>query len=183
MVWTARGWIVALSMAVMRCHRDARGRGGGDRGRGKKKGRGGHAAVEAEGPGGKEGERREPEAADPRADPFNPAECDQASALVIADTLEVLKEEGEQAGRMAVRGGQRQVTAPNVPADAMKSIRLEVQREEKAKEGKGGQGSERQATRVQADTQGRRSARVQEGRERSLPGLPGGHRRLDPRGV
>ena len=65
------------------------------------------------------------------------------------------------------------MTAPNVPADAMKSILLEVQREEKAKEGKGGQGSERQATRAQAGAQGRRSARVQEGKERRAHQEPG----------
>ena len=80
------------------------GQGRGGKGARQDKGRAGQAAVEAEGPGGKEGERREPEAADPRADPFKPADCNRASASVIADILEVSQEEGEQAGRMAVRG-------------------------------------------------------------------------------
>ena len=80
------------------------GQGRGGQGARQEKQRVGHAAVEAEGPGGKEGERREPEAADPRADPFKLANCDRASASVIADILEVSEEEGEQAGRMAVRG-------------------------------------------------------------------------------
>ena len=57
--------------------------------------------------------------------------------LVIADILEVLEDEGEGAGRMAVDGGPGQPSAPNVLAAAMKSILPEVRRQE---EGKGGRG-------------------------------------------
>ena len=51
--------------------------------------------------------------------------------------LEVSEDEGEGAGRMAVEGGPRQPSAPNVPTAAIKSILPEVLRRE---EGKGGRG-------------------------------------------
>ena len=56
---------------------------------------------------------------------------------VIADILEVSEDKGEGAGWMAVEGGPGQPSAPHVPAAAMKSILLEVRRQE---EGKGGRG-------------------------------------------
>ena len=56
---------------------------------------------------------------------------------VVADILEVSEDEGEGAGRMAVEGGPGQLSAPNLPAAAMKSILPEVRRQE---EGKGGRG-------------------------------------------
>ena len=56
---------------------------------------------------------------------------------IIAGILEVSEDEGEGAGRMAVEGGPGQPSAPNVPAAAMKSILLEVRRQE---EGKGRRG-------------------------------------------
>ena len=56
---------------------------------------------------------------------------------VVADILEVSEDEGEGAGRMAVEGGPGQLSAPNVPAAAMKFILPEVRRQE---EGKGGRG-------------------------------------------
>ena len=56
---------------------------------------------------------------------------------MVANILEESEEEGEGAGRMVVAGGQRQSTAPDVLAAAMKSILSAVQRKE---EGKGGRG-------------------------------------------
>ena len=84
----------------------------------------------------------------PRADPFNVADVGAGMDMrrrewrsqresVVADILEVSEDEGDGAGRMAVEGGPRQPSAPNVPAAAMKCILLEVRRQE---EGKGGRG-------------------------------------------
>ena len=82
----------------------------------------------------------------PRADPFNVADVRAGMDMrrrewrsrresVVPDILEVSEDEGEGAGRMAVRGGRGQPSAPNVLAAAMKSILPEVRRQE---EGKGG---------------------------------------------
>ena len=56
---------------------------------------------------------------------------------MVADIVEVLEEEGEEARRMVVAGGQRQPAAHNVPATAMKLILPAVQKKE---EGKGRRG-------------------------------------------
>ena len=77
-----------------------------------------------------------------RADPFNIADVSAGVDMgkeesVVADILQVLEDEGEGARRMAVEGGPGQLSAPNVPAAAMRSILPEVQRQE---EGKGGRG-------------------------------------------
>ena len=58
---------------------------------------------------------------------------------IVDDILVVSEDEAEGALRMAVEGGPRQPTAPNVPAAAMKSILPEVRRQE---EGKGGRGQQ-----------------------------------------
>ena len=87
---------------------------------------------------GRKGEQRgEPVAAKPQADPFDLAESDRLGGSVVADILVMLWEEREVTRRMAVAGAQRQLTAPNVPAAAMKSILLAVRRKE---EGKGRRG-------------------------------------------
>ena len=102
-------------------------------------------AAGAEGQGEGQGQRA---AEGPRADPFNVADVRAAMDMrrrewrsrresVVADVLKVSENEGEGAGRMAVEGGAGQLSAPNVPAAAMKSILLEVRRQE---EGKGGRG-------------------------------------------
>ena len=77
-----------------------------------------------------------------QADPFNiadvMADLDAARGeSVVDDILVVSEDEGEGARRMAVEGGPGQLTAPNVPVAAMKSIFPEVRRQE---EGKGGRG-------------------------------------------
>ena len=96
--------------------KDAAGRGeGGDKG--------GQAVASGEGAGlaaaetGRKGEEREEHAAaKPLVDPFNLAESDRLGGSVVADILLVSEDEPEEARRMAVKGGQRQRTAPNVPA-------------------------------------------------------------------
>ena len=93
--------------------------------------------MEAAEAGGKAGERGEPEATGPRADPFNLAESDRLGALVVADILEVSEEEGEEARRMVLAGSQRLPAAPDVLLADMKSILPAVQRKE---EGKGRRG-------------------------------------------
>ena len=124
-----------------------------EKGEGKEKGgqaeagKGGAEGVAegAEGQGEGHGERA---AERPGADPFNVGdvradvdvrkkEWRSQRESVMADILEVSEDEGEGAGRMAVEGGPRQPSAPNVPAAAMKSILPEVRRQE---EGKGGRG-------------------------------------------
>ena len=61
---------------------------------------------------GKGEERGELAAAQPRADPFNPAESYRLSGSVVANILVVSKDEAEEARGMAVEGGQRQPTHP-----------------------------------------------------------------------
>ena len=108
-------------------------------------GKGGAEGVEAgaEGQGEGQGQRA---AEGPGVDPFSVGdvradvevgrrEGRSQRESVIADILEVSEGEGEGAGRMVVEGGPGQLSAPNVPAAAMKSILLEVRRQE---EGKGG---------------------------------------------
>ena len=61
-----------------------------------------------------------------RADPFNIADLmagvdSGRGESVVNDILVVSEDEGEGARRMAVEGGPRQPTAPNVPAAAMSS--------------------------------------------------------------
>ena len=120
---------------------------GGDKGGQAEAGRGGAdgVAAGAEGQGEGQGQRA---AGGPRADPFNVVDVRAGMDMrrrewrsqrdsVVADILEVSEDEGEGAGRMAVEGGQGQLSAPNVPAAAMKSILPEVRRQE---EGKGGRG-------------------------------------------
>ena len=120
---------------------------GGDKGGQAEAERGGAEAVAAgaEGQGEGQGQRA---AEGPRADPFNVidvragmdmrrGECRSQRESVVADILEVSEDEGEGAGRMAAGGGPGQLSAPNVPAAAMKSILLEVRRQE---EGQGGRG-------------------------------------------
>ena len=77
-----------------------------------------------------------------RADPFNIADVMAGVDLgrgesIVDDILVELEDEGEGTSRMAVEGGPGQLTAPNVPAAAMKSILPEVRKQE---EGKGGRG-------------------------------------------
>ena len=102
-------------------------------------------AAGAEGQGEGQGQRA---AGGPRADPFNVADVRAGMAMrrrewrsrresVVANIPEVSEDEGEAAGSMAVEGGPGQLSAPNVPAAAMKSILPEVRRQE---EGKGGRG-------------------------------------------
>ena len=100
------------------------------------------AEVAAAGAGGK-GEERGEHAARPRADPLNLAERDRLGGSVVPDIHVVLEDEGEEARRMAVKGGQRPPTAPNVPAAAMKSTLPEVQRkeEDKGRRGRTGAGA------------------------------------------
>ena len=52
---------------------------------------------------------------------------------MVDDILVVSEDEGEEARRMAVAGGQRQLTAPDVPAAAMKLILPHVRRKEQGK--------------------------------------------------
>ena len=87
------------------------------------------AEVAAAGAGGNGEERGEHAAARPWAEPFNLAESNRLGGSVL-----VVSEDGEEEARMmAVKGGQRQQTAPNMPAVSMKSILPEVQRKEKCK--------------------------------------------------
>ena len=80
------------------------------------------AEVAAAGAGGNGEERGEHAAASPRGDPFNLAESDRLGGSVVADILVVSEDEGEEARRMALEGGQGQPTASNVRAAAIKSI-------------------------------------------------------------
>ena len=102
-------------------------------------------AAGAEGQGEGKGQRA---AEGPGVDPFSVGDVRADVELrrregrsqresIIAGILEVSEDEGEGAGRMAVEGGPGRPSAPNVPAAAMKSILLEVRRQE---EGKGGRG-------------------------------------------
>ena len=86
-------------------------------------------ASAAAGAGGQGEERGEHAAAWPWAEPFNLAESNRLGGLVLV----VSEDEGEEARMMAVKGGQRKQTAPNMPAASMKSILPEVQRKEKCK--------------------------------------------------
>ena len=102
-------------------------------------------AAGAEGQGEGQGQRV---AQGPGADPFNVVDVRAGKDMrrrewrsqresVIADILQVSENEGEGAGRMTVEGGPGQLSAPIVPAAAMKCILPEVRRQE---EGKGGRG-------------------------------------------
>ena len=92
-------------------------------------------AAEADGQGEGQGQQavvRRP------ADPFNLAELMAGTDVgqggsVFDDILVVSEDEGEDARRMAVEGGPGQVTAPYVPAAAMKFIVPEVRRKEEDK--------------------------------------------------
>ena len=77
-----------------------------------------------------------------RADPFNIADVIAGVDMrrgesMVADILVVSEEDAEGARRMAVEGAPGQLTAPNVPAAAMKSILPEVRRQEEGKAGRG----------------------------------------------
>ena len=121
-----------------------KGEGGDKRGQAEaRRDRAEGVAAGAEGQGEGQGQRA---AEGPLADPFNVVDVRAGMDMrrrewrsrresVVADILEVSEDEGEGAGRMAVEGGPRQPSAPNVPAAAMKSILPEVRRQE---EGKGG---------------------------------------------
>ena len=102
-------------------------------------GRTGVVAAEAEGKGEGQGQRA---VVRQGADPFNIADVMAGVDIrkgesIVDDILVVSEDEGEGARRMAVEGGPGQLTPPNVPAAAMKSILPEVRRQE---EGKGGRG-------------------------------------------
>ena len=139
------------------------GEGGGKGGQAVASGAG--AQVAAARAGGKGEERGEHAAARPRADPFNLAKSNRHGGSVVADILVVSEDEGEQARGMALKGGQRQPTAPNVPAAAMKSNFPEVQRraEGKGRRGRKGTGA----------TQGRDSGVRTGGREHTGKGGKG----------
>ena len=111
-------------------------REGGDNG-GQAAARGKGAEVVAAEAGRKEEERGEPAAAKPRAELTNLAESDRLGGSVVADILVVSEGEEDGTRRMAVAGGHRQPTAPNVVAAVLKSILLPVWRKE---EGKGRRG-------------------------------------------
>ena len=115
---------------------------GGDKG-GQAVASGEEAEVAAAGAERKGEERGEHAATRTRADPFHMAEGDTLGGSVVDNILVVSEDEGEGAGRMAVGGGQRQLTAPNVPAAAMKSILPEVRRrgEGKSRQGRAGAGA------------------------------------------
>ena len=68
-------------------------------------------------------------------------ESERLGGSVVAGMLVMLEDEGEEARRMAVAGGQRQATAHNVPAAAMKLILPEVRRKEKGKHRRGRTGA------------------------------------------
>ena len=123
-----------------------KGVGGDKRGQAEAgRGRAEEVAAEAEGQGEGQGQRA---AEGPGADPCNVVDVRVGMDMrrrewrsqresVVADILEVSKDEGEGAGRMAVEGGPGRPSALNGPAAAMKSILPEVRRQE---EGKGGRG-------------------------------------------
>ena len=101
---------------------------GGDKG-GQAVASGEGAEVAAARPGRKGEERGEHAAARPWAEPFNLAESNRLGGSVL-----VVSEDGEEEARMmAVKGGQRQRTAPKMPTAPMTSILPEVQRKEKCK--------------------------------------------------
>ena len=100
-------------------------------------------AAGAEGQGEGQGQMA---AEGPGADPFNVVdvwagldirrrEWRSQRESVIADILQVSEDEGGGAGRMTVEGGSGHLSAPNVPAAAMKSILPEVRRQEEVKGG------------------------------------------------
>ena len=116
-------------------------RGQAEAGRGRAEG----VAAGAEGQGEGQGQRA---AEGPRADPFNVVDVRAGMDMrrrewgsqresVVADILEVSEDEGEGAGWLVVDGGPGQLSAPNVPAAAMKSILPEVRRQEEGKDGRG----------------------------------------------
>ena len=120
---------------------------GGDKGgqAEERRGRAEGVAAGAEGQGEGQGQQA---AKGPRADTFNITdviagvdmrrrEWRDRRESVVANILKVSEDEGEGTGRMAVEGGPGQLSAPNVPAAAMKSILPEVR---KQKQGKGGRG-------------------------------------------
>ena len=119
------------------------------------------AEVAAAGAGGKGEERGEHAAARPRADPFNLAESNRLGGSVVADILVVSEDEGEETRRMAAARGQRQLTAPNVPAAAMKLILPEVRRKE---EGKGRRGRTGAGVAERGDSGVRTGGREQTGK-------------------
>ena len=116
------------------CGRDRGGRREGRAGRGEWRedgGRGSKAEGQGEGQGQQAVVRR-------RANRFNMAELMAGGDVgrgesVVNDILVVLEDEGEGARRMTVEGGPGQLTAPNVPAAALKSILPEVRRKEEDK--------------------------------------------------
>ena len=119
----------------------AAGTGDGENKGGQAAASGEGAQVAAAGANGKGEERGGQAAARPRADPFSLAESDRLGRSVFANILVVSEDEGEEARRMAVEGGKGQLTAPNVPAAAMKSILPEVQRKEEGKSRRGRAGA------------------------------------------
>ena len=127
-------------------------------------------AAGAEGQGEGQGQRA---AEGPGADPFNVGdvradvdvrrkEWRSQRESVIADILEVSENEGEGAGRMVVEGGPGQLSAPNVPAAAMKSNLPEVRRQE---EGKGGRGQLEAGAAVSGDSSVSTGGRGRTGKE------------------
>ena len=117
---------------------------GGDRG-GQAEASGGRAEEVAAGAEGQREGQGQRAAVGPRANPFNIADVMAGLDMggrewresVVADILEVSEDEGKGAGRMAVEGGPGQLSAPSVPAAAMKSILPEVRRQKKGKGGRG----------------------------------------------
>ena len=101
------------------------------------------AEVAAAGAGRKGEERGEQAAGRPRVDLFNLAESNRLGGFVVADILVVSEDDREEAWRMAVKGGPKLPTAPNVRAAAMKSKLPEVQRkeEDKGRRGRTGAGA------------------------------------------
>ena len=94
------------------------GTGEGGAGGGHEEVRVGQAAGEAQRADGRGGQRGEPGATGPRADPFNPAESDRASALVVANILEVSEEEGGGWGKwrsQGTRGSWRRPMCRQIP--------------------------------------------------------------------
>ena len=132
---------------------------GGDKG-GQAVASGEGAEVETAGAGGQGEERGEQAAARRPADPFILVVSDRLGGLVVDDILVVSKDEGYEARRMAVEGGQGQPRAPNVPAAAMKSILPEVLRKEevKGRRGRAGKGHRSTHRKAWPDKQGRERA-------------------------
>ena len=116
----------ARGAANGRAEEERRGRGSDRGGRGQESAgrsnwRG--AKVVAAGAEGQGEERLDQAVARWRGDLFNLAESDRLDGSVVNDILVVSEDEGEEARRMAVEGGQGQP-----PAGAMKSILPEVRR-------------------------------------------------------